>query len=154
MQAFRFLGQDRRDPLARITWSRDWSSSPLGVVAYRREHLHHWLTPELWRVELGDAVVERELSIVGDRCRLITVVEAWDSTACRDFLGWCVERHPTAGLEPDDVGWTAACCAGYVASRFAGMDAVADGRDFEDGEQAERVLQLSWVLSRAALAAE
>lgn len=151
MDAYRFLGDGVRDTLAHVVWSREWTAAPAGLVAYRAEHLQHWLAPYLWRVELDGEVIEREVSMVGERGRLIAQVDAWDATACHAFIRWCVERHPSIGSNPDDVGWQAACCAGYVAAQTAGMDAVAAGGSYDAAEQAERSLQSAWVLARLGL---
>lgn len=151
MQTFRFLLDGHRDPLAGVVWSDAWCQPPAGVVGYGAGNLHHWIAPELWRVELEGQIAHRELSVTAERGRLLAPVERWDRTACQEFLRWCIERHPSVSCDPDDQRWNAACDAGYDASQTAGMDATARGESFEDAEAAERVLQSAWVLARAGL---
>lgn len=151
--AYRFLVPDRQDPLAGIEWSTSWTVHGPGLIAYPVHCLHHWLTPELWRVELDGATHDRELSVTATRARLVERVAEWDDDACADFVRWCVERHPTMAAIPF-AGWTAACCAGYVASQLAGAEAEARGVEYPAGADAERAVQLEWVGVRAGLDVE
>jgi hypothetical protein len=136
MRAFRFLAVDHRDPRTGVVWTGDWIAPSGGVVAFRKEHLHHWIAPELWQVELDGPIVERELSLIGARGRLRAQIEGWDANAATDFLGWCAARHPAMGLDPTARAPVAACCAGYVVAQAAGMAGARTGAAYEDAEAA------------------
>lgn len=148
MQAYRFLPADHRDLLSGFVWTTEWGAPTGGVVAYRREHLHHWIAPELWEVELDGPITQRELSVVAPRGRLVVRVAEWDEGANTDFLRWCAERYPAMNLDTTAQAPNAACCGGYVVARAAGIAGARAGTSYEDAEAAERVRQREWVLAR------
>lgn len=148
MQAYRFLPDDHRDPLNGAVWTTEWGAPTGGVVAYRQEHLHHWIAPELSEVELDGPIIRRELSVVAPRGRLVVRVAEWDANANGDFLRWCAERYPAMRIDPSAQAPNAACCGGYVAAQAAGIAGAGAGIAFADAEAAERARQRDWVHAR------
>ena len=63
-----------------------------GVHALRFEQLLDWIDDELWEVELGGAITERESMLVAERGRLVRRVEEWDEAAARSFSDACAGR--------------------------------------------------------------
>ncbi len=151
MCAFRFLAEDRWDPIAGLAWGDQWAELPGGLIAYPIDALHYWIAPELWQVEVGGRVVQRAFSVSADRARVVSRVGTWDHDACRAFVRWCHERWPRVTSDPDARSWESACTAGYEASQFAGMVVLAEGGDVAAAVGAERAEQLAWVRRRAGL---
>jgi hypothetical protein len=100
-----------------------------GIHACGLDDLIDWIDSELWRVELGEPVVESEAGFVAPRGRLVSRVGQWDEDAARALAGACVLRARDRAAE---------------ALERAGRAADADGlRGLEDGEAiADRALAL------------
>jgi hypothetical protein len=104
--AFKFLSPGAVGLFSRLSWPvpRDgapgeWvvADGPLevcrnGVHACGPGGLIDWMDTELWRIELGDPVMETEAGFVAGRGRLLSRVEAWDEEAARDLSLACVWR--------------------------------------------------------------
>lgn len=149
--AFRFLAPGRWDPLAGIRWTTSWTARAAGLLAHPATALHHWLTAELWRVELDGPIEQRWQSMVAGRARLVEPVAVWDRQASAAFIDSCRERHPNLITTAATASWCAPCTAGYEAAQYAGMSAAERGGDYATAEDAERALQLEWVLARTGL---
>ena len=63
-----------------------------GVHACRVRDLPSWIDDELWTVELGGNLVERETMVIADRGRLVRRVEGWTAAAASDFAEACARR--------------------------------------------------------------
>lgn len=109
MIAYKFLNRDRVAPFTGFLWPAPgdgWvelagepSLCSRGIHACRVSDLPYWLTEELWRMELGGAVVEHELKLVAQRGRLLGRVDAWAGAARMRFAEFCLDRvvHHAAG---------------------------------------------------------
>lgn len=71
----------------------------VGVHALRFEHLLDWIDDELWEVELGGAIAERDAMFVAERGRLVRRVEGWDADAARAFADACARRSAAFAAE-------------------------------------------------------
>jgi hypothetical protein len=63
-----------------------------GIHACGSRDLIDWIDAELWRVELGEPVMESEAGFVAARGRLVSRVGGWDEVAARALAGACVLR--------------------------------------------------------------
>lgn len=70
-----------------------------GVHALREEQLLDWIDDELWEVELGGAVADRNAMLVAERGRLVRRVEGWDENAARSFADACAKRSGAIAAE-------------------------------------------------------
>lgn len=75
----------------------------------------YWLDDELWNVELGGAIEEREHLLLAERARLLDRIDAWDDAAAWAFVSACAERvaeRAAAALRDDGRSDAAASIAG------------------------------------------
>jgi hypothetical protein len=133
VKAYKFLGPGRIGLFSDFAWPPPgvWVETHqsvvdclVGVHAVRLEHLLDWIDDELWEVELGGAIVERENMIVAERGRLVRHLEAWDAAAARAFADDCA-RHAA------EVAAIALRRAGLVeqADALAGADGLSEVQD-------------------------
>jgi hypothetical protein len=108
VKAYKFLSAGRVGLFSNFEWppAGEWveTKEPLvdclhGVHAVRFEHLLDWIDDELWEVELGGSIAEREEMLVAERGRLTRRLEHWDAAAASAFAEACALR--TAGLAAD-----------------------------------------------------
>jgi hypothetical protein len=106
MIAYKFLSPGAVGLFSRLAWPvprdarpGDWvvAEGPLevcrnGVHACGPDDLIEWIDSELWRVELGEPVMESEAGLVASRGRLLSRVEEWDEDAARALTRECVLR--------------------------------------------------------------
>jgi hypothetical protein len=106
MIAYKFLSPGAVGLFSRLAWPvprdarpGDWvvAEGPLevcrnGVHACGPDDLIEWIDSELWRVELGEPVMESEAGLVASRGRLLSRVEEWDEDAARALTRDCVLR--------------------------------------------------------------
>ena len=106
MIAFKFLGPGAVGLFSRLAWPApangrpgDWvvADGPLevcrnGVHACGPGGLIDWIDAELWRVELGEPVIESDAGFVAARGRLLARVGEWDEEAARALSAACVAR--------------------------------------------------------------
>jgi hypothetical protein len=69
-----------------------------GVHASSRAHLLDWIDDELWEVELGGEVVERNSMLVAERGRLTRRVETWNDETATAFGEACAWRSRDLAL--------------------------------------------------------
>jgi hypothetical protein len=94
--AFKWFAAGAVAPFTGVRWPRaGWVSAPAGgsagsgVHACRIAHLPWWLDAELWRVELGGAVIEYETQLEAPRGRLLDRLTSWNAEA---FARACAGR--------------------------------------------------------------
>ena len=101
MKAYKFLGPGRVGLFSDFTWPAPgvWVETHqsvvacvVGVHALRVEDLLDWIDDELWEVELGGEISEREGMLVAERGRLVRHVEQWDAAAAGTFADGCARR--------------------------------------------------------------
>lgn len=63
-----------------------------GIHACKADQLLDWIDDELWEIELGGELVERDAMLVAQRGRLLRRVDAWDGAAAHEFADMCVWR--------------------------------------------------------------
>lgn len=97
MRCYAFLHDGSRSPTSGLAWPR-----PLGTAAgawinagpdlprdalrgIRAEHLARWFDDELWHVELGGLLVDRESYTSAERGRLVERVTAWTAETARSL---------------------------------------------------------------------
>jgi hypothetical protein len=104
--AFKFLTPGAVGLFSRLAWPVPRNGSPgawvevEGPLEVCRNGIHacgpgdliDWIDAELWRVELGDPVMESEAGFVAARGRLLSRVERWDEGAARALADACVLR--------------------------------------------------------------
>jgi hypothetical protein len=96
-----------------------------GIHACRPDGLIEWLDAELWRVELGEPVMESEAGLVAPRGRLLSRVGEWDDEAARALAGACVLRARDRAAEALERAGRSAEADGLRA--LADHQAIADG---------------------------
>jgi hypothetical protein len=115
VRTYLFLRPGASSRLSGVAWPQPEPGSPGAWIAaapgsdavrgYRSGDLPYWLDDELWEVELGGKVEERERLLVGERGRLIRRVPAWDA-ACADALtescAWRVRDEAVAALREQE----------------------------------------------------
>lgn len=112
----------------------------VGIHALRFEQLLDWIDDELWEVELGGAIVEREDMLVAERGRLTRRVAQWDEATAFVFADACASRSASfaahalrrAGL--DDAASRIECAGGLAAVQDAAVAALAQTNDEAVGE--------------------
>jgi hypothetical protein len=138
-----------------------------GVHATPLATLPHWLSAELWLVELEGEVVDGPEQLVARRGRLLAPVEAWPSGGSAAFSADCVRRAselvgsvdrtlPRAAAraadaapfadQPGVVAYVTAVVAGEVAGRGR-----ARGPTFDAAFLAERARQAAWLRDHLGL---
>lgn len=70
-----------------------------GVHALRFDDLLDWIDDELWEVELGGAITERDGMLVAERGRLVRQIEGWDASAAGAFADACARRAAAFAAE-------------------------------------------------------
>jgi hypothetical protein len=156
VNAYKFLGEERRAVFSGMTWPEGaWveAAGPpetcrAGIHACTPRHLAYWVLDELWEIELDGELVETPLKVVAPRGRLGARVHAWDDDARRDFMAEGIRRTARyAVLELREVGLDAEGDAleaadekalTEVASRV--RDAAADAGERDAADLAAYVL--------------
>ena len=110
MGYWKFLRAGALSPFTGFDWSERvgvWVAADhaqpclAGIHACRADQLPHWISDELWEIELGDPVVETPRKVVASRARLVRRVDAWDAAAAHALKLECVDRlaqHAVAEL--------------------------------------------------------
>ncbi|MGE5049370.1 MAG: hypothetical protein ACM3PC_12415 [Deltaproteobacteria bacterium] len=157
MIAWKFLRNGGVAPFTGFTWVPGaWVSGRpahgAGVHACRLPHLPYWVDDELWRIELGEPVVEHPTQVEGARGRLMQRVTAWDPAA---FAQACAGRARAFALEaPSPELWDYARLAERApagsAAYIAAVAAVA-ARGEERAFAEERAWQARWLQEELAL---
>ena len=139
MIAYKFLNAGAVGLFSRLAWPVPddavpgaWveAEGPLevcrnGIHACGPGGLIEWIDSELWRVELGEPVMETEAGLVASRGRLLSRVGEWDDEAARALAGACVLRARDRAAEALERAGRA-----MEADRLRGMSdhqAIADG---------------------------
>lgn len=113
MIAFKFLTPGAVGLFSRLSWPVPDDGVPgawvevEGPLEVCRNGIHacgpgdliDWIDAELWRVELGEPVMESEAGFVASRGRLVSRVERWDDGAARALAGACVLRARDRAVE-------------------------------------------------------
>ena len=108
VRAYKFLARGAVGRFSDFQWPEpgEWveSGQPVvdclhGVHALREEQLLDWIDDELWEIELGGAVADRNGMLVAERGRLVRRVEDWNDTAARAFADACAKRSGTLAAE-------------------------------------------------------
>lgn len=181
MRAFAFLGQGATDFLSGLRWPEPSAGEPgawlepdtpsPAVRACTAEQLPWWLDRELWATELGGSIEETGRSLLAERGRLLTRVEAWTPSVAQELTEDCQSRLRTlaadalpdredklAGFAADAVRFAAdasepargAAVVAYVAAHVAGgADESLPG--YADGFAEERLRQATWLRTRLGL---
>jgi hypothetical protein len=68
------------------------SACERGIHAYTVRDLLGWLDEELWRIELGGAVIEADSMLVAERGRLLGRVDAWTAELAEELAETCARR--------------------------------------------------------------
>jgi hypothetical protein len=123
-----------------------------GVHACKVSHLPYWVDDELWRIELGEPVVERATQLEGARGRLLERVAAWDPRA---FAQACAARARAYALEApsaemEEYARLAERALAGSAAYIAAVAAVA-ARGEERAFSEERAWQARWLQENLAL---
>ena len=106
MKAYKFLAQGGRGRFSDFAWplptpnglgpwvetADDLEDCRNGIHACAFRQLLDWIDDELWEIELGGEVVERETMLVAQRGRLLARVDAWDDAAAKEFADACAWR--------------------------------------------------------------
>lgn len=151
MIAWKFLRRGRVAPFTGFAWVPGaWVSGRAthgaGVHACRVAHLPYWVDDELWRIELGEPVVERATQLEGARGRLVEAVAAWDppafAQACAGRARAYALQAPSAELE--DYARMAERGTAGSAAYIAAVAAVA-ARGEERAFAEERAWQARWL---------
>jgi hypothetical protein len=97
--AFKFLARDAVSPFTGFRWPPPWewvhaSGERTGawVHACRVGDVAHWLSDELWRVELEEPVREERYQVASSGARLVGRVAAWDGVTAREYARACALR--------------------------------------------------------------
>jgi hypothetical protein len=113
---WKFLRAGAVSPFTGFRWSatgRTWvtaehvTACATGIHACRSGDLPHWLSDELWAIELHEPVVETEHKVVATRARLLDQVEPWTAKTARALAEECVHRtavHAAAELRAAGFG--------------------------------------------------
>lgn len=155
--AWKFLRKGGVAPFTGLAWVPGaWVSGRpahgAGVHACKVSHLPYWVDDELWRIELGDPVVERATQVEGARGRLLQRVTAWDplafARACAGRARACALEAPSAELE--EYARLAERALAGTAAYVAAVAAVAV-RGEERAFAEERAWQARWMQENLAL---
>lgn len=106
MRAYKFLALGAVGRFSELRWPQPaggepgaWveADDPLdvcrhGVHACKPGQLLDWIDDELWEIELGGELVERDAMLVAQRGRLLGRVEAWDGATAQEFADACAWR--------------------------------------------------------------
>lgn len=106
MKAYKFLAgggtgrfSDFRWPLPAdggfgewVDAGEDLEDCRTGVHACTPRQLLEWIDDELWEIELGGQIVERDAMIVAQRGRLLARVTAWNARTAQEFADACAWR--------------------------------------------------------------
>jgi hypothetical protein len=106
MRAYKFLAEGGRGRFSDYRWplpaedgfgewvavGADLEDCRAGVHACTPRHLLDWIDDELWDIELGGEIVERDAMIVAQRGRLLARVSAWNDATAREFAEACAWR--------------------------------------------------------------
>lgn len=106
MKAYKFLAYGGVGRFSEFSWPRPTGAEPGAWVAAteRLEDCRHgvhaclgaqlldWIDDELWEIELGGEVVERDAMVVAERGRLLARVAAWDGPTAQEFADACAWR--------------------------------------------------------------
>lgn len=168
MRAYKCLRPGRVGPFSGHSWpvgewveGEDPALCVRGVHACRTDDLPHWLTQELWEVELDGEVREEPRKLVADRGRLVRRIEGWTTASAASFAEACAARaqeraeratgeraERLAELAGDAAANAAkgqAALVGYIVARAAEVDGGVDGY------AEERRAQAHWLASELGL---
>jgi hypothetical protein len=152
MTLFKFLAAGAIGPFSGVAWPAPggWleAAGPLatrGVHVCRAGELAHWLSDELWEVEVAGAQVAGYDSWIAERARLIRRIDAWDAAGAARFAAACIAHARAGGPSAllDDAVLAAA--EGYVAIAAYCAAAAIGKRAGEAGYRAERAWQGGWI---------
>jgi hypothetical protein len=97
--AFKFLCEHAVSPFTGFRWPApgEWVSAPADriaawVYACRPDDLPHWLSDELWRIDLEEPVRQARYQIASPRARLVERVTAWDPAMAQGYATACALR--------------------------------------------------------------
>ncbi len=172
MRAYKFLSAGAVGPFSRVAWPRPDDGTPgpwldaagprqrcvTGVHACRATDLPHWLSHELWEVELGDPVEPGPTKLVASAGRLLARVSRWDAEMAIAYAAACAARVGMADYAQDAAGKVAAARAdpsraAVLAADAAFIAVTAADRSAGDGA-AERAWQAQWLIARLGLELE
>jgi hypothetical protein len=161
--AYKFLNPGRVAPFTGFRWPVDEWVEGVGVELCRdgihgchARHLPIWMGRELWEIELGGEVVERERKVVGSRGRLVQPIERWNDELLEEFGRFCSARtRKRVGFIPVLSGFVVDVDRFVAQRRFAIAGfAAARAAELRDGPRAyerERALQAGWLAERLGL---
>lgn len=131
--AYKFLGPGRVGLFSDFAWPSPgvWVETHqsvvdcvVGVHALRVERLLDWIDDELWEVELGGEITERDDMLVAERGRLKAQVGAWDAAAARVFADDCARR--AAEVAADALRRAGLDAHAVALAQADGLDSVRD----------------------------
>ena len=137
MRAYAFLAEGAVAPLSDFAWPTpkgsehgawvDTGAAPADALrGCRAVDLPYWLDDELWNIELGGTLDERDHLLVGERARLLDRIERWNEALAWEFAGACARRvaHQAAAALRDD-GRAEAAASLEQASNLEELERVA-----------------------------
>jgi hypothetical protein len=173
MRTWKFLAKGAIGPISRFHWpTGEWveAEGPLGLCdsgahVCRPEDLAHWLSDELWEVEVDGEIQQGLDCLVARRARLVRRVDAWSDGGHVRFAEACrahaIELANAAGDEArtratgyiDDarqyleLGLVAvsAFCAAAAVAKLASPD------EEETAYHRERAWQAAWIVRHLGL---
>lgn len=170
MTAYKFLASGGIGLLSRVAWPLPRGAAPgawveaegplapcrTGVHVCRTFELAHWLSDELWEVEIGGEQLEGIDCLIARRARLVRPITAWRVGGAERFAAACAARAAalTAGAQNTEASQLAddaveVVAEGYPAvSAYCAARAVARLHRGEDAARAyarERVWQSEWI---------
>lgn len=163
MIAYKFLDTGSVAPFTGFRWPvGEWVET--GGVEVCREGIHAcrvrdlpiWMGRELWEIELGGEVLERERKLVASKGRLNRRLEEWNDGLAEAFGRFCARRtRERVGFLPALGGFVADVDRFVSQRRFpiAGF-AAARAAELRDGPAAyeqERLAQAAWLAERLGL---
>jgi hypothetical protein len=155
---FKWFARGTVAPFTFIRWPKTgWISAPAGgtagsgVHACRIAHLPFWVDEELWRVELGGAIVEHETQLEAQRGRLQERISSWNpaafATACARRAAAVAEEFPSSEL--DHYAALSRTCGTATAAYIAAVAMVAARGAHAFAE--ERAWQAQWLARELGL---
>jgi hypothetical protein len=114
--AYAFLDAGAVEPLSGFVWPTpregeqgawvDANAAPSEALrGYLVDDLPYWLDDELWNIELGGMLTERDHVVLAERARLLKRIETWADRLAWDFVAACARRiaqRAAAALRDDE----------------------------------------------------